>query len=173
MKPSRTWLHAALRAHQIHTLDNQHRARDAWQALLEAAEHERHAAAHLGELSAAWVTQRDAGGLDAAMDAMYRQFHGHLRQQTDMAAQAREGCDDRWEKTKAELQRTHSTQRLLERTAQRVEDGQRREVSAREAQATVEAWTFGRCNGDFEAPLRGDGSDVSDSSGGESDFRAR
>lgn len=144
MNPARTWLPAAVRAHEARTLDTQRRVHDAWEALLDAAESEHRAGGRLDELSAAWAAERDMGRLAPALETLYRRFHTHLHEQADLAIRRRTACQDRWEAMKTELRRTHSTQRLLERFEQEIEAARRHELSSREAQSRVEAWLLGR-----------------------------
>ena len=160
MKPGKTWLHAAARAQEMNKLGHQRRVHDAWSSLLDAAEREQQAASRLGELSSTWNARRGAVRSDAAMEVLYRRFDAHLRGQADTAAQARVACHDQWELAAAELERVHSTQRVLERIAERVAAEQRREAVISEMRAGVEAWLFGRIAGRADEPLESGDADA-------------
>lgn len=144
MKPASPWLRAAVLAHEARTLDNQRHVRDAWEALLQAAERERHAGGRLDELAAAWAAQRSAAQWEPLLEGLYGRFHTHLHHQSDQAGRHRTDCRDRWEATMADLQSSHSTQRLLERLALDIEAAHRQALSAREARSCAEAWMLSR-----------------------------
>lgn len=177
MKRESTWLQAAVRAHEAQTLDSQRRVRDAWDALLDAAERERQAEGCLDELAAAWTAQRTTSRWVPELDNIYGRFHAHVHHQSELAARQLIDCRHRWEAGQADLRSRHSTQRLLERLAQHIEAENRRALSVSDARNSAEAWLLAKHGAAAAEPLGPDGGTAADcqttqSPGGASDSRA-
>lgn len=147
MKPRKTWLHAAVRAHQAKTLDQLQRARHAKDELSEAERCRDRASQRLESLGEAWAHQRRAAPASQAIDALYSRFHGFLSGESVQAERTEQACRDLVDAAVAELQQSHAVQRTLEKAARRKVVQQRRDAAAAEFQTNAEAWLLGRLAG--------------------------
>lgn len=144
MKPLKTWLHTAVRAHQAKTLDHMQRTRHAWDELFEAEQLRDGARGSLESLHQDWVKQRRAASSSRELEAVYLRFHGFLNDQAVRAEQAQQARREEVDAAVAELKQSHAVQRTLEKVAQQTAEQLRRRARAHELQSNAEAWLLGR-----------------------------
>lgn len=144
MKPRKTWLHTAVRAHQAQTQDHQQRTARARELLDGASLRQQQSAQALHALAEAWAELRGKAQLDPGLDAAYQRFHGHLQHRDNDASAARQEAQASFDAAADRLKTSHGTQRVLERMATQAAERQAREARTREQQANAEAWLLGQ-----------------------------
>jgi len=144
MKARKTWLHAAVRAHQVKTLDHIQRTRHAWDELHAAEQRRVRASVNLESMGEAWASQRQAEPSSQEIDAAYLRFHGFLSDEEARARDAQQVCRELVDAAVADLQRSHAAQRTLEKVAKKKAEKFRHSVKTAELQANEEAWLLGR-----------------------------
>ncbi len=143
MKPRKTWLHTAVRAHQAKTLDQLQRTRQAMEELFKAEQLRHSAVGDLQSLSRDWAIQRHAAPSGREIDAVYRRFHGFLCSEASRAEAAQKTCREQVDVAVAELKQSHAMQRTLEKVAKQTTEQERCSARSNELLSNAQAWLLG------------------------------